>query len=248
MLPLQVYAALWLAGAVMLATSKPSHAAGIAGIGNAAVTKGQFQLHLRESFGTDNGRNNLDNRWRQRIMTDYAFTNSFASGIYLQGDKRDNRETELDAVIWDNRFEIHNVQDDGFFSGFRLRYTYRDGDKKPDNIHIRGIIGAPIGNWEVRFNPIVYSDVGPDSRSGIGLDLRGQVTYSYLPGHRAGIETFWDTGKLRDVARYDSQSHNIGAVFAGNFTPEWGYETGYAYGLSNSAPDHTLKLFITRYF
>lgn len=249
MLPIKVYAALWLAGAVMLATSKPSHSAGLAGIGNATVNEGQLVTHLREVFiQDDKNRNNLDNRWRQRFMVDYGFTDWFASGIYIQSDRRNRDDHELEALIWDSRVELTTVPEDGFYSGFRVRYTYRDGDKKPDNLHLRTIVGVPIGNWELRANPIFYTDLGPDSRAGMGIDLRTQVTYGYAEGHRAGIESFWDFGKLRDLDGYQNQTHYVGGVMLGNVTPEWGYETGYAYGMTNTAPDHTFKLFLIRYF
>jgi hypothetical protein len=235
---------------VLLLTSiaSPALAGGIAGIGVAKVNKGQFTAHLRNSFGTDNDRKNQDNRWRTRLMTDYGFTDWFASGIYFQGDQRDDKNMELDAVIWENRFEFTDTATDGYYSGIRLRYTYRDGDKKPDQAHIRFIAGAPLGNWEFRANPIIYKELGEDARSGLGLDARFQVTYGYMEGHRVGIENFSDVGIMSNMPRFDKQSHTLGPVFTGKITPSLTYETGYAYGLSQTAPDHTLKLFLVNTF
>lgn len=233
---------------MLVGFAAPCFAGGIAGIGVAKVNKGQFTAHLRNSYGEDNDRQNQDDRWRTRLMTDYGFTDWFASGIYLQGDRRDDKNMELDAVIWENRFEFTDTSTDGFYSGIRLRYTYRDGDKKPDQAHVRFILGAPVGNWELRANPIIYKEIGQDSRSGLGLDARFQVTYGYLENHRVGLENFSDMGIIRNMRRFDKQSHTIGPVFTGKITPSLTYETGYAMGISKAAPDHTVKLFLVKVF
>lgn len=225
-----------------------AHAGGIAGIGNAAVNEGMFTASLRSSYGEDNDRQNQDHRTRARLMTDYGFTDWFASGLYLQGDKRDDKNMELDAIIWENRFEFTTLEADGFFSGARLRYTYKDGDKKPDNAHVRLIAGTIMGGWELRANPIIYREIGSGARSGVGVDARFQVTYHYAKGHRAGLENFSDLGMVQNTGGFARQSHTIGPVFAGNISPEWQYETGYAYGISKAAPDHTVKFFLIRTF
>ena len=226
----------------------PAQAGGIAGIGNAAVNKGQFTASWRNSYGEDGDRQNQDNRLRSRIATDYGFNDWFASGVYFQGDKREDKNMELEALIWENRFEFTTLEKDGFFSGARLRYTHRDGDKTPSNAHIRFILGTIVDGWELRTNPILYREVGKDARSGWGLDARFQVTYYYEKGHRAGLESFGDMGLLNNQPGFERQNHTIGPVFAGNITETLSYETGYAYGVSKAAPDHTIKLILVRAF
>lgn len=228
--------------------SPEAEAVGVAGVVNAAVNKDQVTLQLREAFGVDDDNRNLDNRWRQRFMADYGFTDSFASGLYVQGDRRDDKNMEFEALIWDSRVELTDVKTDGYYSGFRVRYTYRDGDKKPDNLHLRTIIGVPVAEWEFRLNQIFYTDLGPASRSGLGLDNRVQVTYGYAQGHRAGLESFYDSGNLRYTTGYRNASHSLGVVFTGAIDADTSYEAGYARGITTPAPDHTVKLFLVRRF
>ncbi len=231
-------------GLLCVAISQPVWAAGVAGIGNATVNKNQLTLQVRDVYGTDGDGRNLDKRWRQRAMADYGFTDDFASGLYVQADRRDDKNVELEALISDSRVELTNVKDDGYYSGFRVRYTYRDADKKPDNLHVRAIAGIPVEAWEFRVNQIFYTDVGPDSRAGLGLDNRVQISYGYHPDHRVGLESFLDTGNLRSYDDYNHTSHDMGIVFTGKFSKRWSYEAGYARGITTSAPDHTIKLFI----
>lgn len=237
-----------LCSVVIVSAALPAHAGGIAGIGNAQVDEGLFTASWRNSYGEDNDRKNQDHRTRTRLMTDYGFNSWFASGIYLQGDKRENKNLELDSVIWENRFEFTTQDTDGFFSGARLRYTHRDNDKTPSNVHLRLILGTIVDRWEARANPILYHEVGQDARGGIGLDARFQLTYHYVRGHRAGLETFGDMGQLNRLSGFADQNHTLGPVFAGSIAPDLSYEAGYARGLSKTAPDHTLKFFLVRSF
>lgn len=222
--------------------------AGIGGIGNAIVDEGLFVAHLRLSLSDDDDNAGLNGRFRNRLMLDYGVTDDFAFGVYLQGDAQGNDNQEVDAWIADARFELAEVATHGYYSGFRLRYTYKDGDKKPDNAHIRLIAGVPVGSWDFRINQILAYETGEDRRGGLGVDTRLQASYFYHKEHRAGIESFSDFGYGSRWASFDQQNHTIGPVFAGNITDSLFYEAGYRYGLSEAAADHTIKLFITKNF
>lgn len=229
-------------------TAATSAQAGIGGIGNATVNEGALTTHLRASYTSDEENAGLDDRWRSRFMTDYGFTDDFALGVYIQGDNRSADNQELDAIIVDARFEFTQAAKAGFYSGLRLRYTHKDGDKKPDDMHARFILGAPIGKWDFRINQILAYEVGEDGRGGIGIDTRLQTSYRYAKGHRAGLESFSNFGYGSRRSGFEEQSHTIGPIFAGTITQNLSYETGYRYGLSEAAPDHTFKLFIVRRF
>lgn len=222
--------------------------AGMAGIGNATVEKDALMLHLRGSYSADDENAGLDERFRSRFMADYGFTDSFALGLYLQGDNRQGNHQELDAAILDARFELTDAASHGFYSGFRLRYTLKDGDKKPDNAHIRLIFGVPVGGWDFRLNQIFAQEIGQERRGGLGINTRLQATYAYHPQHRMGIESFSDFGYGSRQNSFDAQNHTAGPVFTGRLAQDLSYEAGYRYGLSEAAADHTVKLFLVHRF
>jgi hypothetical protein len=231
--------------AASLLAASQAHAAG-GGISNAEVDKGVLRLQAREVISSDNDNPNLDNRQRQRLSVDYGFNDWFAGGVYVQSNQRNHSNTRFDSLIFDGRFELTDFDEDGFSSGFRIRYTYHNG--KPDTVHFRPLIAKRIDNWELRFNSIFYSNIGSGAHNGLGVELRTRASYEYSENHWAGLETFHDAGYFRDFSGYQDQSHDLGIVFTGDFTPEWSYETGYAHGISTAASDHTIKFFITRNF
>lgn len=222
--------------------------AGMAGIGNSTVNEGQLSTQLRLSLSEDNDSQALDGRFRSRLMVDYGFTDDFAFGVYLQGENFGNDSQELDSTIADARFEFTEAKTHGYYSGMRLRYTYKDGDKKPDNAHIRFILGVPIDKWDLRLNQIFAHEVGEDSRHGIGIDTRLQATYFYHPDHRMGLETLSDFGYGRRLTSFDEQNHVLGPVFAGKIDGDTSYEFGYRHGISKAAPDHNFRIFLTKNF
>lgn len=222
--------------------------AGIGGIGNATVNKGDLATHYRASISTDDDNSQLDGRFRSRFMADYGFTDDFALGLYVQGDNRNGDNQELDALMLDARFEWAEVKTHGYYSGLRLRYTFKDGDKKPDNAHARFIFGKPIGKWDFRINQIFAYEIGEGSGGGIGIDTRLQASYQYHPEHRIGVESFSDFGYGSRWNNFDEQNHTVGPVLAGKVMDGLTYETGYRYGLSEAAPDHTFKLFLVQHF
>lgn len=239
------YKGTFLTGLLFMVYAQAALAAG-GGISDAEVEKGVLLANAREVWGTDNENLSLRNRQRQRLALDYGFSDSFASGLYVESSQVAHGHTRFNTLIWDNRFELATFEQDGFSGGFRIRYTYQNG--RPDNIHFRPLLAKRYGNWELRFNPIFYSDLGADARSGLGLETRWRASYAYLPDHQIGIENFHDMGYFRDMNGFNRQSNELGLVLTGDFTPEWSYETGYARGMTNPSPDHTFKLFITRNF
>lgn len=225
----------------------PAHA-GIGGLGNATVNEGEFSTHLRASIAEDGDTAALDGRFRSRFMADYGFTDDFALGLYVQGDNRNGDSQALEALMLDARFEWAESKTHGYYSGLRLRYTFKDGDKKPDNAHARLILGKPLGRWDFRINQIFAYEIGEGSGGGIGIDTRLQASYHYHPDHRIGVESFSDFGYGSRWSSFDEQNHTAGPVLAGKITDGLTYETGYRYGLSEAAPDHTLKLFVVKTF
>ncbi len=234
--------------ALALFTISHTAQAGIGGIGNAQVTKGAFTTHLRNAYIEDGENGRQDNRWRSRIMTDYGINDWFAAGFYVQGDRRKDDNLELEALIGELRFEFTSADTSGYYSGARLRYTWRDGDKKPDDAHIRLILGAPYGRWDFRINQILGLETGTDARAGLLVETRPQVTYGYYEKHRVGIESFSNFGNVSRVDGWNNQSHEVGPVFQGPLTDTLNYEAGYRRGISDAAANHTMRLFLIQSF
>lgn len=96
--------------------------------------------------------------------------------------------------------------------------------------------------------------MGENSRHGLRLELRNQVTKAVTPPPgflrklRLGVELFNDFGRLNRQRGYDAQDHQFGPVIKGYFSDGYYFQTGYRAGISQGAADHLVKLFIGKQF
>ena len=234
---------------VLLATLLPITArAAIGSIGNIEVNEGAFNAQWRSAYSTDDAQAGLDQRWRNRIGVDYGFTDHYAAGLFVQTDDLKTHHPELEAVMLDQRLEIHDQQHDGFYSGLRVRYTWRDGERKTDEAQLRLIAGTVQGPWEYRFNQLFYYELGPDRREGVLLESRGQVTYGLPSGTRVGLESFNFFGSTDAMPAFNGQSHEIGPVVLGKITDTLAYDASYRRGVSSAAADNVFRFVLYHSF
>ena len=97
-------------------------------------------------------------------------------------------------------------------------------------------------------NQLFAHDVGEEADDGIGAEFRIQAMRKISDTHSLGLEGFHDFGNLTDLSGYSDQSHQIGPVVKGKLPYNLKYEAGYRAGISDAAPDHNIKFFISRAF
>lgn len=229
-----------------MSLAAPCHAT-VQAVAHSRVDESITTVTWRNSVSHDAEGSATDERWLTRGMVDYGLTEDLAAGMFVQGDRRYGDNLELDAVMGELRYEVTDMKDHPFYSGARLRYTLRDNDKGPDFAHVRLILGRAFGKWDARANQIIAYELGPQATGGLLFDTRFQATYGYREHHRAGLESFHDFGHA-SRSDFNEQTHTLGPVFQGSLTDELLYEAGYRLGVSDAAPRHTVKFFISRRF
>lgn len=232
----------------VMAISLPVTAQTISSVGSPGVTKGATAIEGRVGFSLDDTGSSQDERLRSRLHIDHGFTDMYAARLIVAGDKRQNNGFEYDNVTFENRFDLFDAEEIGFDFGMRGSYTYKDGDKKPDNITIGFYELFPLDNWEIRSNQLLSHEVGEDSESGLGFAIRAQATYAIHENHRLGFETFNDFGNIRTLSGFDAQGHSLGPVLKGKLGNGFAYETGYLAGISDDSADHNVKFFLSKSF
>lgn len=221
----------------------------ISDVGSPKVKAGQTEIAGRVGFSAADQDSSDDSRFRSRVHIDYGFNDTYAARIVFAQDDRKGDGFEHDSVKLENRFYLLRAQDYGLDFGLRLNYARKDGDKKPDELELGLYELIPLGPCELRFNQLFADAVGDEAEDGIELTLRNQITIPFFNTNRFGLESFHDFGNLESSGSYEEQNHSFGPVFKGEL-PFGGltYETGYRAGISDGAPDHSVKFFISRAF
>jgi len=203
---------------------------------------------MRLGYSEADERSSQDERFRQRLQLDHGFNDHYAARIVWQGDKRKGDHFEHDSVTLDNRFQFLKSAKRGWDFGARANYQLKDGDKKADKIGGGLYERIPFDNYELRMNQLLSHEVGEASVSGLNAEARFQLTRKTNHNLRFGLESFHDFGNLKTLSGYDNQSHTFGPVIKGSLPYNLSFETGYRTGLSDAAPDHNFKFFMSRSF
>lgn len=217
-------------------------------VGSAAVKAGETKVEARFGYSEAEESSSQDERFRTRFQIDHGFNEWYAGRIVVRQDKRKGDSYEHESVTFTNRVQLLDKAEEGFDFGFRLSYALQDGDKKADFVEFGLYEVIPYEDYEFRMNQIFAHDVGQESEDGVSGELRLQGTRAISESHRLGLESYHDFGNLTTLSGYSAQSHQIGPVLKGKFGDGYAYETGYRAGISEGAPDHNMKFFISKTF
>lgn len=225
----------------------------VSNVGTAKVTEGKANVEARIGFSQDDNNGSNDERLRIREHFDYGFNDWYAMRLVVAQDKRRGDSLQHSGIGIENRFQLIEKRNHGFDAGFRLIYTHADGDKTPHEVDLRVMANVPFGEdeqWMWRTDSAWEHDVGENAESGISLGLRNQVTYKIIPESSSinnlqyGVEMFNSFGRLKNLNGYSNQDHQIGPVMKADFSNGAFVQAGYRTGISKSATDHLVKLFL----
>ena len=239
-----------------LLAAQPAYAGSpIGNAGTAVVNDGEFSLEQRSGFQFDELDPGEDNRLRLRQHVDYGFTDWYAVRIVTEQDRRGDGEFDFTGVTFENRFQLFERRKHGWDGSLRLIYIFGTSPGEPDEVDVRLIANAPVGeNWSFRHNTILEHEIGDNAADGVLMELRTQmmrtlpVEFDGLRRMSFGVEMFSDLGELNNVGSFDEQNHQIGPVMKASFKNRAYLQFGYRAGISDDAPDHILKLFVGKRF
>lgn len=234
--------------ALLAFTSTQALASTTGSVGSPKVTKGKTEIEARIGYSEADDSSSQDERLRTRIHIDHGFTDYYAARIVASQDKRKGDSYEHEGLKIENRFYLLKPEDYGFGFGVRANYTFKDGDKKSDSVELGLYELVPINDYELRLQQSFTHGVGEDTNDGINAEARFQITRPLNDNHKLGLESFHSFGNLTNQSGYENQSHTIGPVLKGKIFGHYGYQTGYRVGISDAAPDHSVKFFLNRSF
>lgn len=232
------------------------HATGSTGdVGGGGVTKGALQIEQRFGYSTAETGGTNDHRFRMRQHIDYGFTDYYALRLVVSQDDRREAHMEHEAITIEHRFQLLDVDDVGFNSGFRIQYDHRDGDKTPHELDLRILNdGTYKQRWDWRNDTTFSHDIGHDSVDGVKLEFRNQLMYaldhSYESVQRLSVggESLNALGRLNDMDGFAKQEHQLGAVLKVAYKNGVYLQSGYRFGISRESLDGSYRFNIGKNF
>jgi hypothetical protein len=137
----------------------------------------------------------------------------------------------------------------GLSLSLEFGYMQRTFSTDTWTLEIRPIIDKKIERWYLAFNPSLgLSFQGENANRGLEFNPSLKVTYDMTRYIAGGIEYYTSLGPLGGFDSYSQQQHMILPVVDLDLGPEWEFNFGVGFGLTESTDRLIVKLILGRRF
>lgn len=206
------------------------------------VEQGEFELESKTGYDID-GDENTDGAWKEVLGAGYGVTDFWFTEAEVEFARagRQGADPETKALKWENKFQL--TQPGEFFVdvGAAAEYVYNTaGDA--DKVEGKLLLGKQLEKVNLLANAIVKREVGSEASDENEYEFSWSASYRYAPNFEPGLEMYNEVGNFE--GDFDEQTHRIGPVAYGDLGGGIKYDAGVLFGVSESAPDATLKLIL----
>lgn len=196
------------------------------------VTKGRATVEWRGGLETDDDDEDV---FKTRNQFAYGFTDFYEAKISV--DTRDDDGGTFSDVDLENKFQLLPKGEYFVDLGLRLDYA-RSVNGGADEIGTKILLGKQTGKFAHLLNLEAGREVGEDSSDEWAYGFSYGVSYPVMDNFSIGGEWYSDFGDFEED--FDDQDHLVGPVVYGT---AYGlkYQAGVLAGVSEAAPDATLK-------
>ncbi len=202
------------------------------------VDKGEIEIESKFERKFDD-RSAVDGEWEQSFEVGYGLTDYLGveAGIEFENPANDDIETkklELEAKV--------QLAEKGAWivdPGLKFGYGYSTNGGT-DEIEAEILLAKTIGKFSHVMNLELGHEVGEGSSDRYEHGISWKTKYKYKEIFSPGIEYYGSMGDSTED--YDDQSHLLGPVAYGDLTENFEYAFGVLAGISDAAPDATVKL------
>ncbi len=199
------------------------------------VTKGKATIEWRGGYEMDG---DDDESFRTRNQFSYGFTDFYDLKISADTRKDEGEDTEFTDIDFENKFQLLPKGEYFIDLGLRLDYT-RSLNGGADEIGTKILMAKKTGELSHILNLEAGREIGEDSSDDWAYGLSYGASYPLSDTLALGGEWYSDFGDFEED--YSDQDHRVGPVFYGTAFDKVKYQFGVLAGVSDGAPDATLK-------
>jgi hypothetical protein len=117
------------------------------------------------------------------------------------------------------------------------------------SIEIRPIIDKRWGSWYFSFNPALGRSLkGESTGRGFEFNPSFKINYDFTKIVAGGIEYYATLGPLRGFDSFQKQQHQLFPAIDLNFGPDWEFNFGVGFGLTEQTDRLIVKMILGRRF
>jgi len=204
------------------------------------VTKGELEVEWKGGVTHDDEDDEQDGGWEQKVAVAYGVTERVQVEVEGEVEKEgDSDDAEFTALALETKIQLTEQGEYWADAGLKLEFE-KDLQGGADKVEGKLLLAKDTGKLSHVANIILEREVGEDSGDETELGLAWSSRYRYHESFEPGIELHSNFGGIGEGEGFDEQDHRIGPVVYGKIG-HFKYDVGYLVGISDHAPDRTVK-------
>jgi hypothetical protein len=223
--------------------------------GSDTVAKGFTMVELHSNFtakGFTESRNGVEpdsHAFHETLEITHGFTEWFETGFYIFTEARKGSGWQYVGSHIRPRARV--PEEWGWPVGVSLSteigWVSRKFAEDTWSWEIRPIIDKDMGRWYVSFNPALEKSLhGANSGRGFEFAPALNIKYNVTPKIAAGIEYY---GGVGPISHFDPRAEQTQQIFPSidlNLSPDWEFNAGIGFGLTQSTDRRIFKMIVGR--
>lgn len=197
------------------------------------VSKGKAVIEWRGGYDIQEG----DDVFRTRNQISYGFTDYYDLKVSVDTRHRDG-DNDFTDIDFENKFQLTERGEYFVDVGARLDYA-RSLNGGIDGIGAKLLFGKQFGEWSHLLNLETGREVGKGANDDWEFGFSYGVQHPISETLSLGGEWYSDFGDFE--GDWDDEDHRAGPVLYGTAFGKLKYQAGILAGLSDAAPDATIK-------
>jgi len=218
-----------------------SDASNVGGVFGPTVNLGDKTFQYRAAYDSDTS------ELVQRVHYQQSLNDDVRLRGVIQARRTENSDVDVDFFQGELLWQLKNPQRNWQTA---VRFDARIADQGR-----RGLVAATWTNnikWSKTLSTTALVlgsiDVGPDSRSGLFLQTRVNLSKKLNDVWKLNGELFSVYGSTADFNSFDEQTHQFGPSVSAKIGGGWSVLSGILFGVNSSSPDENLRFWLTKGF
>jgi hypothetical protein len=225
--------------------------------GSETVPKGDTMVELHSNYTIDGQREVVDgvqpshHAVHETLEVTHGFTPWFETGIYVFSSIQpsDGWQWVGDHIRPRVRVPEEWEWPVGVSLSMEIGYLERSFSEDTWSWEIRPIIDKQWGRWYFALNPAFEKSLkGANSSQGFEFAPSGKVSFDVTKQVTIGVEYYSSLGQVTGFDDWEKQQHQIFPAIDLNLSPDWEFNLGVGFGLTDSTDDLIVKMILGRRF